>query len=177
MTDLLRAIAALALTVAAYRHAALWGRFFFNLYGLRAQALVSYGYLRLNHRLIVCHLLHAVLLVGIWLTWPIGHWGILALLVSAAAYRGGMRRAMLRSFVRQLLMHLKDGVPFEEAWQNANSTIKALTRIRNLNVDRYLADPKALIHYVAAKTSGSEGSEIEESWMQWVHAQPDEDGT
>jgi len=166
-----RILLAAVLTMIVYKHALLWGRFYMNLYGLRAPALVSLGYLKPVYRAAFFHLSQVVLLISVWLLWPFGNWGLAALLATVWGFKAGMRCEMLRAFVRQLLLRLDDGLPLREAWSGAETTIVALTGIRHLSVKRYAGSPTALIQYVVMTTrSSGEAREITDRWFRWANA-------
>jgi hypothetical protein len=161
--EIARAVIAVLLAWPAYRLASLWGRFFFNLYGLNSRAEVSYGYLRPLYRLLGFYLPLASLLTVIWWLWPWGHWGLLSLLTTWWGFKSGMRSEMLRQFVLQLLLNLKEGRSYEESWSAAEVASKAL------NVRRHFLAPAALIKYVASTTRiKAEGPEMLRRWELWV---------
>lgn len=172
MMDVIRTFLAIGLTFVAYKHSFLWGRFFMNLHGIKSPAEVSMAYLRPATRFAVFTLPIFFLLVIIWLLWPYGHWGLLAIVTSAWGFKAGMRCELLRSFVQLLLLRLDDGLPFEAAWLEAESTISAISGIRDLSINRHAVNPGALVHYVARTTrSRSEAQEIAGRWLQWLESQ------
>jgi hypothetical protein len=169
MLDAIRILAAFGLAIIAYRHASLWGRFFMNLHGMKSPAEVSPAYYRPATRFASFYVPQLVLIVAIWLLWPYGQWGLTTVLVSAWGFKVGMRCELLRAFVRQLLLQMERGTTLECAWPAAETTIKAVTGIRNPNFNRHAAAPAALVRYVVSTArSKNEASEIMERWSRLV---------
>ncbi len=165
--NILRVALSVFLAWVAYRHATMWGRMFMNLEGMKSPIEVSPAYLNPLSRLILFPGVQLALLAATWAVFPYGHWGLVAALISWWGHKSGMRCELLRSFVRQLLMHLEEGVPLDEAWPAANQTITALTGMQNINVDQHAGDPRALVSYVVRTTrSRGEAQDIASRWAQ-----------
>jgi len=158
----IRMAAAIGLVFVAYKHAEVWGRFFMFSHGLQSWLGVSAGYLRPQTRFVVFHLLHVTLLFAVWLLWPYGHWGLLAIPASVWAFTAGMHCALLCYFVRMLLHGLDEGLSLQEAWVETEAAIRMLTGLPIPNINRHAADPSALVRYVAAISP--DASEIESRW-------------
>ncbi len=158
----IRMATAVGLVFVAYKHAEVWGRFFMFSHGLQSWLGVSAGYLRPQTRFVVFHLLHVTLLFAVWLLWPYGHWGLLAIPASVWAFTAGMHCALLCYFVRMLLHGLDEGLSLQEAWVETEAAIRMLTGLPIPNINRHAADPSALVRYVAAISP--DASEIESRW-------------
>jgi len=164
----IRMAAAIGLVFVACKHAEIWGRFFMFSHRLQSLLEVSAVYLRPQSRFVFFHLLHVTLLFAVWLLWPYGHWGLLAIPASVWAFTAGMRSALLCYFVRMLLHGLEEGLSVQEAWVDTKAAIGMLRGLGNPNFDRHAADPSALVRYVAAISP--DASEIESRWTAAVEA-------
>ncbi len=168
---IIRIIASITLTILAYMHAQRWGSFFAALHWTNGGEEVSLGYRNPVSRFVFFHLVQFASLVAIWFLWPLGQWGLFAIFVSVWAFIVGIRRELLRCFVRQLLLNLDDGLSLTEAWRDADRTIRNISGV-NLNINRYAADPAKLIRHVVSITwSSEEAAEIENRWVKWANAQ------
>lgn len=155
----------------AFRHAAMWGRMFMNLFGMKSPSEVSRAYLNPVSRLVLFYGVQLLLLIAIWLVFPFGHWGLLVIFISNYAHKSGMRCALLRAFLQQLLRRLEEGTPYEIAWDETVQMIEAMTGVQNINVAQHRSNPTGLFLYVARTPSyREEGRDMCVRWGAYVQA-------